>query len=212
MSNKFYNQDIFAQRLSELMDDNNDTIYTLSEYLRLSPSAISRYRKGEMTPKSLTIDAIAEKYGVTPEWLMGATGAEKHPFDHKNKCVKVSVLGVVAAGVPISAQEDVIGYEYVTEKDRIDFCLKVKGDSMVGARIFDGDIVFVRQQPEVESGEIAVVLIDGEVATLKRFYKVDHTVILRAENPNYPDMVFSKKDAKIIRILGKAVAFKSEVR
>lgn len=212
MSNKFYNQEIFAQRLSELMEGSNDTIYTLSEYLRLSPSAISRYTAGKMAPKSLTIDAIAEKYGVTPVWLMGAEGVEKYPAQLKDKCVKVSVLGVVAAGIPISAQEDILGYEYVAENEHIDFCLRVKGDSMVGARIFDGDIVFVRQQPEVENGQVAVVIIDGEEATLKRFYKIENTVILRSENPNFPEMVFSKKDAKIIKVLGKAVAFKSEVK
>lgn len=211
MGNKYYNQEVFAKRLSQLMNDNNDTIYTLAEYLRLSPSGVSRYAAGKMAPKSLTIDAIAERYGVTPEWLMGAESVEKYPAK-KERYSKIAILGIIAAGIPIAAQEDVLGYEYVLENEHVDFCLKVKGDSMVGARIFNGDIVFVRQQPEVENGEIAAVIIDGEEATLKRFYKVDNSVILRAENPNYKDMVFSKKDAKTIKVLGKAISFKSEVR
>ena len=83
---------------------------------------------------------------------------------------------------------------------------------MIGARINDGDLVFVRQQPEVENGEIAVVAIDDE-ATLKRFYKYsDDLIVLRAENPEYKDMVYTPEDHKDIRVLGKAVAFQSDVR
>lgn len=83
---------------------------------------------------------------------------------------------------------------------------------MVGARINDGDIVFIRQQPEVENGEIAVVAIDDE-ATLKRFYRYsDDLIVLRAENPAYKDMEFRPEDHKDIRVLGKAVAFQSDVR
>jgi repressor LexA len=82
---------------------------------------------------------------------------------------------------------------------------------MTGARVFNGDVVFVRQQDDVNSGEIAVVLVDDE-ATLKRVYKIDGSIILHSENPSYPDMIFSRKDAKVIRILGKAVAFKGVLR
>lgn len=99
------------------------------------------------------------------------------------------------------------------EDDRyMEVPIRVKGDSMINARIFDGDIVFIRRQPDVENGEIAAVQIDGNDATLKRVYKINGNVILRPENPIYSDMVFSKKDMKAVQILGKAVFFKSEVR
>jgi len=95
---------------------------------------------------------------------------------------------------------------------KADFILIAKGDSMTGARINDGDLVFVRQQPEVENGDIAVVAIDDE-ATLKRFYKYsDDLIVLRAENPEYKDMEYRPGDHKDIRVLGKAVAFQSDLR
>jgi repressor LexA len=96
--------------------------------------------------------------------------------------------------------------------ERLDFCLKVKGNSMTGARIHDGDTVFVREQPDVENGEIAVVMIDDEEATLKRVYKINGNIILHPENPEYKDMIFSSKDKGRIKVLGKAAYFKSEVR
>ena len=124
----------------------------------------------------------------------------------------VPILSTIAYGVPISAQLDIQGYEYVIPSDVSNFCLKIKGDSMINARIFDGDTVFFKNQPDVENGEIAAVQINGEAVTLKRVYKIDGNIILRPENPNYKDIIFSKKDKKDFKILGKAIFFKSEVK
>ena len=195
-----------------LMEDFNDTVYSLGEYLHLSGSSISRYTSGENAPLIPVIQMIAEKYGVNPAWLAGTVGAEKYIDIEETKGRKIKILGVVAAGIPIQAQEDVIGYEYVPKDSKITFCLKVKGDSMVGARILDGDIIFVREQPQVENGEIAVVIVDNDNATLKRFYKINGTIFLRSENPNVPEQVYNKKDKIQIKIVGKAISFKSEVR
>jgi repressor LexA len=142
---------------------------------------------------------------------MGTEGATKY-VDNTERFKKVPIIGTIACGNPILAQEYIEGYEYVRENVKVDFCLRAKGDSMIGARILDGDIVYVRKQPGVENGEIAVVLIDMEEATLKRVYKLDGTIILRAENPNFPDKVFNKKEARAINIIGKAILFRSEVR
>jgi len=207
---RIFNREVFAERLSGMMKDNNDTIYSLGEYLHLSPSSISKYNNAEMTPKQLTIEKIADKYGVNPVWLMGAN-VDKY-LEREETCKRIPIVGVIAAGTPILAQENIEGFEHVPENYHADLCLRVKGDSMINARILDGDIVFIRRQPDVENGEIAAVLIDKEEATLKRVFKVNGNVILHAENPNYPDRVFSKKDMKEITILGKAIAFKSEVR
>jgi len=124
---------------------------------------------------------------------------------------KVPLLGEIAAGEPILATEDFKTYVEIDDALHVDFCLKVKGDSMIDARINDGDIVFIRKQPEVENGEIAAVLIDNE-ATLKRFYKNNGGVILKPENSKYQPKYYTEKDFKDIRILGKAVFFQSEVR
>lgn len=121
------------------------------------------------------------------------------------------VLGSVACGKPIFMAEERDVYIDSVSGIHADFVLIAKGDSMTGARINDGDIVFVHQQPEVENGEIAVVAIDDE-ATLKRFYKYSDLVVLRAENPNYKDMEYRAEDHKYIRVLGKAVAFQSDIK
>lgn len=208
---KYVNKELFGERLKELMTDYNESTYSLGEFLSVAPSTISRYTTAEIAPKIPTIEKLAIKFNVNVYWLMGTPGAEKY-LDNRIACKKIPLVGTIAAGRPILAQETFEGCEYVPENLSIDFCLRVKGDSMVGARILDGDIVYVRKQPEVENGEIAVVIIDNEEATLKRVYRVDSSIILRAENPNFPDRVFSKKEAKIINIIGKAVMFKSEVR
>jgi repressor LexA len=208
---KYFNKELFAQRLTELMTENSDDTYSLGAFLGLTPPTISRYCTASMAAKTTTIEVIARKYGVNPAWLMGTEGQPKFLIgDMPPK--KLPVLGVIAAGQPISAIENIIGYEYVPTDTNADFCLKVKGDSMINARIYDGDVVFIRQQPDAENGEIAAVIIDGEEATLKRVYHVDGNIILRPENPNYKDIVFSKKDKKVVQILGKAIYFKSEVK
>lgn len=207
---EYFNKELFGNRLLESMRDNNDTTYSLAEYLHLSPSAISRYTTGDMAPKIPTVQAIAGKYGIRPSWLMGIEGESKYP-QTEEKAKKIPIVGTIAAGLPLLAQENIEGFEYVPENLDVDFCLRVKGDSMMNARILDGDLVFIRKQQEVENGEIAAVLIDGD-ATLKRLYNINGMVILRSENPNYPEMIYTKKDMKEVSILGKAVRYISEVR
>ena len=127
------------------------------------------------------------------------------------KMKKVPLLGTIACGEPILATENIEALINADKDLNADFALRCKGDSMIIARIFDGDIVYIREQPDVEDGEIAAVLI-GEEATLKRVYKYPSKVVLRPENPLYDDMIYSKEEMNEVRILGKAVAFLSAVR
>ena len=120
--------------------------------------------------------------------------------------MRVPRLGAIACGDPILAFEETDEYDSVPEWTKADFTLVCKGDSMIGARIYDGDIACIRRQPTVENGEIAAVLIDEEV-TLKRFERIGETVLLKPENPKYQTMVFTGKDAIDIHILGKATYF-----
>lgn len=117
----------------------------------------------------------------------------------------------IAAGEPRLMPDGITLYVDASIEIQADFVLKVHGDSMTGARINDGDYVFIRQQPEVENGEIAAVAI-GDEATLKRFYKYGDMVVLRAENPEYKEMTYAGENLGQIRVLGKAVAFQSDVR
>lgn len=208
---KFFNHALFGQRLLELMEAHDDTTYSLAEQLGLSSGTISRYTSGLMKPKIPTIHAIAEKYGVNPLWIMGVDGAEKNDAVVA-KCKKIPIVGIIAAGIPILAEEHIEGYEFVASTLRVDFALRVKGDSMINARIYDGDLVYIRRQPEVENGEIAAVLVGEEEATLKRVYKSKGMVMLRPENLNYEERIFTGKEIEDLSIIGKAIILKSEIR
>lgn len=124
--------------------------------------------------------------------------------------IRVPILGKIACGNPIFENEDFQGYASFMSKVKVDFCLIAQGDSMTGARINDGDVVFIRQQPEVENGEIAAVSINDEV-TLKRVYIYDTQIVLAAENLKYPPMIYQMNEIERFQILGKAVAFQSRV-
>lgn len=206
----------FGCKIKELRKELNLTQEELLKIInekynrRISKSMISKWENGIEEPQKFTdVSAMAEFFGVKADYLVGITD-DKYGDDNKYRMIPI--LGTIACGIPISAQLDIQGYEYILPSENIDFCLKIKGDSMINARIFDGDIVFIRNQPDVENGEIAAVQIDGETATLKRVYKIDGSILLRPENTNYKDMVFSKKEMRDIKILGKAIYFKSEVK
>ncbi len=203
--------EIFAKRLSQMIAERGESCHSVAAAVHMSAGTISRYcNKLIDKPKTAVVWMLAEYLRVDPTWLMGydapyTQAADLMPVEAR----RVPMLGQIAAGRPIYADEQHDCY-VEANADRADFCLKVKGDSMIGARIYDGDTVFIHAQPDVEDGEIAVVLIDDE-ATLKRVYKMGDRIILRAENPAYPPMEFCKSDGKVLRILGKAVAFQSKL-
>ena len=203
----------FSDRLFTLRKENNLTQEEISALLRdkynqdTNKGMISKYEKGIHMPGFTIVDCLADIFGVTTDYLMGRS--DNKYFSDNITGRRIPILGTIAAGQPIAAMENVIGYEYTD--DNCDFCLKVKGDSMTGARIYDGDTVFIHKQPDVESGEIAAVMLDEDV-TLKRVLKIDGTIILHPENPNYKDLIFSKKDYKQITVLGKVRYFKAEVK
>lgn len=124
---------------------------------------------------------------------------------------QIPLVGTIACGSPILAEENIIEYLKVDARLHADFALICKGDSMVNARIFDGDLVYIKQQPDVDNGQIAAVQIDDS-ATLKRVYKYPNKVVLRAENPQYQDIIITEDDHQEVRILGRAVFFTSMVR
>ena len=119
----------------------------------------------------------------------------------------------MACGEPVFANEEYGEYIDVDGNINADFCLRVKGNSMIGARIQDGDIVFIKKQDTIENGEIAAVLIEDK-ATLKRvqYDREADVLLLFAENPRYKTMIFSGEDLNKIKILGKAVAFQGNIR
>jgi repressor LexA len=124
---------------------------------------------------------------------------------------QIPLVGTIACGTPITAQENVEGEVDIPDYIHADYALRCKGDSMINARIFDGDIVYIRQQPTVENGEIAAVLIEDE-ATLKRFRRLEDRIILEPANPLFDSLVYRGSEMEQVHILGRAVAFTSNVR
>lgn len=188
----------------------------LGKLVGVSGVAIMRYEKNQRQPKQKLVYKLSKVLDVNEAWLMGYDVPMERDFTKypdnilKIEIKKFPLLGTIAAGQPIFAEEHFESYVEAGANIRADFCLRVKGDSMINARICDGDIVFIRKQPDVNDGEIAAVLIDNE-ATLKRVYKKKGEIILVAENPAYKPLVYKGEELNEIRILGKAIAFQSNV-
>lgn len=179
-------------------------------------SAISKVEKGERDISQSMIEKYAKALGVSPVYLLFGDDdtAPSLPADilPPPSTHRVPILGTIACGTPIEAVENYEGEAFVPEDVSCDFALRCKGDSMTGARINDGDLVYIRSQPQVESGQIAAVLIDGE-ATLKRVYYHTNSVVLMPANPAYDPIVLdpATTDPDSVRVLGLAVAFTSVI-
>lgn len=173
-----------------------------------SRSTIAKIESGENDITQSKIVAFAKALGVKPGYLMGwedvpepTSSLSLHPAKYR----KYKVLGNIACGSPIDAVQEEGEYLETDLNVHADYVLKCQGDSMINARIFDGDYVFIREQAEVENGEIAAVWMDNTV-TLKRFYRYDEYIELRAENPMFKPIIIHETDFDSIRIIGKAVA------
>lgn len=215
----------FAARLRELLDHYGIRQSDMSERTGISKSSLSHYLKGDWEGKQDVIYKISSAYGVSAAWLMGvdcamfpedSTSQAKKPFDLFSipgifplpKMVRKPLIGTIACGTPILAEQNINSYISVPEDIRCDFALRCEGDSMIGAYIMDGASVYIREQPDVENGEIAAVLI-GEEATLKRVYKSDdgYTLTLMPENSKYAPIVVTGESLNTVRILGLVVAW-----
>lgn len=195
------------------------TLDNIAQAVGVHKSTIQRYEKDEYNnPKLPVIESIARALSVNPMWLIGKSDEMDIPMETRPDNIlpmpgmgKVGLLGDIACGHPITAEENMEEYIDLPEHIKADFALRCRGDSMINARIFDGDIVYIRQQPDVDNGEIAAVLIDTE-ATLKRVYHYADRLELRPENPTFPVLQIEGEELSSVRILGKAVAFTSTVR
>ena len=206
-----------SKRLLQLIEDNDISYGELSKKTNIPKSALQRYATGETEKIPITrIEVIAKALNTTAQFIMGWDENESYNNDIFSnpginpipKTYKRPRLGTIACGEPILAEENIEAYDDIPDNIKCDFTLICKGDSMVNARINDGDIVYIKQQSQVDNGEIAAVLIDNE-ATLKRVYIYEDKVVLQPENTKYPPFVYTKEDMNNIRILGKAEGFTS---
>ena len=203
---------LFGNRLRQLRKEDNLTQKDLAAKLGLAFSTISMYERGIREPDFETTEAIADYFNVSMDFLLGksqntAPMGNIIPIPQLNR---IPLLGTIACGTPILATENLDGEVSIPDDIKADFALRCSGDSMIDARILDGDIVYIRQQPTVNNGEIAAVLI-GEEATLKKVFISEGTITLLACNSNYQPFVYSGEKLNEIRILGKAVGFTSKI-
>lgn len=210
-----------GERIDRLRETRGWTKKELAERLHLSPSMVSEWIRGVRDVTRENLEKLSDIFGVSVDYLLGRTDvpnpiAPAALSPHlpsgafvRGKTRSIPVLGTIRAGTPILAAENVIGQEEVdvkivgdNEADKSYFFLRVAGDSMAGARILENDLVLIHEQPSVENGEIAAVMIGADEAVLKRVFWRYGALVLQSDNPAYEPMVVKPED---VRIIGKVV-------
>ena len=208
------------ERLKELRLKKKLLQKDVADYLGVNRTTYVKYETGASQPDNDTLSRLADFFGVSVDYLLGRENniTKQDPLPEYSNIFRIEkkrypLLGDIACGKPLFADEDHESFVLAGSAVDADFCLRAKGDSMTGARIYDGDIVFIKEMPVVENGDIAAVVI-GDEATLKRvyYYPEKKKLVLNAENPRYEPFVFVEEELNEIRILGKAVAFQSIIR
>lgn len=216
-----------GEKIKALRLQHNMTLEELGKRVGVGKSTVRKWETGAIANMGRDkIEKLSEVFNVSPTYLI--TKSSISPSIPKDfiqlfaspvpdnvvpmpRMRTVPLIGTIACGDPILAEENIEGEVAVPDHINADFALKCHGDSMINARIFDGDIVYIRQQETVNDGEIAAVLI-GDDATLKRVHLYEDHIVLEPENPLYRPIVLWGNDMNTVRILGKAVAFTSIVR
>lgn len=196
------------ERLKELRLKFGLTQKQLAEILGVDRTAVVKYETNRNGPSSETLEQLADYFGVTVDYLLGRDTSSEAVSSSTNG-IKIPVLGDVAAGIPIEAITDIIDYEEIPESMALAgeyFGLRVKGRSME-PQMVEGDVVIVRKQHDVESNDIAVVLVNGESATVKRVKKWEDGIVLIPFNPLYDPMYYSTDEISSlpVSIIGKVV-------
>ena len=187
------------------------TLEQLGQAVGVGKSTVRKWETGMIANmRRDKIAILAKALKTTPAYLMGwddeiplASNIEPLP-----ETKKIPIVGEIACGAPILAQENITDYADMPKTIHADFALICKGDSMVGAGIQDGDIVYIKKQDIIQNGQIAVVIVNSDCeATLKRFYRDGNKVTLTPENPAYPPMVYVNEEINSLRIVGRAVGY-----
>ena len=202
MSDELYKK-IFSSNLRKYMSLNNKTQVDLINDLGFNKSAVSTWCNGTRLPRMDKVDALAKYFAIRRSDLI------EDKSESKIKPTTIPVLGSVPAGIPIEAIQDIIDYEEIdaaTAAKGEYFALQVKGSSME-PRICEGDIVIVRKQDDVESGEIAIVMVNGDNATIKRLLKYEDGIRLMPTNPAYEPLYFTNDEIleKPVKVIGKVI-------
>ena len=198
-------------RMKDLREETHKTKAQVAREMNMPYTTYVNYEKGTREPNSEVLIMIATYFGVSVDYLIGRSESRLPENIIANnliplkQIIKIPIIGRIACGKPILAEQNYEGFTYCPDNVKADFVLKCQGDSMIDATIQDGDLVFIEESPVVENGEIAAVVI-GEEATLKKVYYQNDTITLLPANTAFEPMVFSKEEINSIHICGKAVA------
>lgn len=206
-----------GSRIKELRLERKMTGDELGRVLGISKSTISLYEHDKSTPDDAIKKKICSYFDVSFDWLMGITTSRTTIYPKRTgRGVPIPVLGRVVAGVPLEAVEEILDYEEITPELAATgdfFALKIRGHSME-PRMLDGDVVIVRRQDDVDSGDVAIVLVNGNEATVKRINKQEDGVTLIATNTSvYEPHFYSNKEIQSlpVQILGKVVELRGKL-
>lgn len=210
---------MFGKVLRSLRIESDLTQRELGNILGVSESTVGMYERGQREPAFEILETIADYFNVDMDFLTGRSNIKRATsFSANPRCIiplptmkSIPLVGTIACGTPILAEQNIECLVDLPEHIKADFALRCKGDSMINARIYDGDIVYIKQQPTVEDGQIAAVLI-GDEATLKRVRLFPDHIVLEPENPTYRPLTYWESEMDSVFILGRAVAFTSVVR
>lgn len=197
----------FSTVFKNLRKDNNLTQAELAKKLGVAPSTVGMYERGQREPDFETLEKIANYFSVNMNTLLGKEN--ETDIVSTSHGIKIPVLGKVAAGIPITAVENILDYEEISSEMASSgeyVALKIQGSSME-PRMFEGDVVIVRVQSSVEHGEVAVVMVDGGEATVKKVQFQSSGILLQPFNPSYEPIFYSNEEIEKlpVRIFGKVV-------
>ena len=204
-----------GKRLKMLREEKGLTQKDLAEKLSLTPKAISFYELGSREPSGDALIHMAHILGTTTDYLLG-NSTTKEADQKVGRGVRIPVLGRVVAGIPIEAVQEILDYEEITPELAASgefFALKIRGHSME-PRMMEGDVVIVRRQDDVDSGDVAIVLVNGDEATVKRVKKQPEGITLIATNTSVyePHFYSNKEIADLpVRILGRVVELRGKM-
>ena len=208
---------ITGERLKQCRKQAKQTLDQIGTVVGVHKTTVMRWEKGNTERIGLpTIQKLAHYYGVSPAWLMGADVSmlEDENQSQKHLAVKIPVLGFIRAGIPMDAVENIIDYEEIPEsmaKNGDYFALQIKGDSME-PKISEGDVVIVKKQSTAENGEVAVILVNGNDATVKKFFKTEAGIKLISTNPQYDPFFFTPQEVESlpVEVIGRVVELRAK--
>ncbi len=199
-------------RIKEIRKARKINQQEIADYIGVTQATFSGWENEKFEIDNASLIKIAEYFEVTTDYILGRENSSVHS---SGEVIRVPVLGYVAAGIPIEAIEDILDYEEL-DPSQFDgnykyFGLKIKGDSMT-PRIQDGDVVIVRQQPDIESGDVAIVCINGDEATCKQIKKHPEGISLMPFNNSYGVKFYTNKEIETlpVTILGKVVELRGK--